>query len=204
MDAHEAMTTSMRSAKEIEDRLQRLRAYETEANPDTRYLVTATIETLEWVLAGSNGHHPEVAAASVSVVGGDGEADAAQMGPAEDGVRGRVSVLYPMDGSLLPARAWYATALQRDPQVDESDYVEFQLGPSEVCLLQESDEHAITGVVPLFEVEDAEAYLRHLLKHEARLVRRVRTDDSQVALYILQNPFGHFFGIVEREARPVT
>ena len=188
----------MRSTKEIEDRLQRLRAYKTEANPDTRYLVTATIETLEWVLAGSNGHHPERAAAIASEVV-DAAADAAQMGPAEEGVRGRVSVLYPMDGSLLPARAWYAAALQRDPQVDESDYVEFQLGPSEVCLLQESDEHAITGVVPLFEVEDAEDYLRHLLKHEARLVRRVRTADSQVALYILQNPFGHFFGIVERD-----
>lgn len=184
----------MRSATEIQNRLQRLRIYAEEANPDTRYLVAASIEVLEWVLAGSNGHHPEPPAAAVS-----SEADAAQMGPVEDGVRGRVSVLYPMKDSLLPARAWYATALQRDPRVDESDYVEFHLGPSEVCLLQESGEHAITGVVPLFEVEDAEAYLRHLLKHEARLIRRVRTADSQVALYILENPFGHVFGIVERD-----
>ncbi len=180
----------MRSAQEIADRLERLRAYEAEADPETRHLVTAATEALAWVLSG-----PGAAASQ--------EAPPTSTAPADTGasaVSGRVSVLYPMDGSLLPARAWYAAAFGQDPRVDEADYVEFQLGASEVCLLQQADEHTITGVVPLFEVHDAEAYLRHLLRHEARLVRRVRTADDRVALYILQNPFGHLFGVIERDA----
>ncbi|ARA94837.1 glyoxalase/bleomycin resistance/dioxygenase family protein [Rhodothermaceae bacterium RA] len=185
----------MRSAQEIADRLERLRAYEAEADPETRHLVTAAAEALAWVLSGPGPAASQEASPPSTAPADDGSADTGT-----SAVSGRVSVLYPMDGSLLPARAWYAAAFGQDPRVDEADYVEFQLGASEVCLLQQADEHTITGVVPLFEVHDAEAYLRHLLRHEARLVRRVRTADDRVALYILQNPFGHLFGVIERDA----
>ncbi len=100
---------------------------------------------------------------------------------------------------LARAKAWYISALGRDPYFDEPFYVGFNVGGFELGL--DPDTTGVTfgtgGIEAFWGVENAEAELARLVALGAEVRAPLHDVGDGIRMAAVADPFGNAFGIIE-------
>ena len=102
------------------------------------------------------------------------------------------TVIYPA-ADLDTLKAWYTGLLGKGPYFDEPFYVGFEVGGSELGLVQSDD----TGPTTYWGVEDADAALASLLVAGAEEHSAVRDVGEGIRTATVRDPAGNVVGIIE-------
>lgn len=96
-------------------------------------------------------------------------------------------------------REWYSKVLGFEPYFSEPFYVGFNVGGYELGLLPDSEFGATGagGATPFWGVTDAEAALKTLLDHGAKLQTEAKDVGGGIKVGSVIDPFGNVIGIIE-------
>ena len=113
-------------------------------------------------------------------------------------VQGLATVIYHVS-DVDRAKAWYATAFEQQPYVDEPFYVGFNIAGYELGLDPDPNSASGTGAsaIAYWGVADAEAALARLVELGATDRLGVQDVGDGIRMASVIDPFGNVFGIIE-------
>ncbi len=115
----------------------------------------------------------------------------------------RTAQLHVKPHNLADVRDWYARALGVAPYFDEPFYVGFNLGGYEFGLVPDASAADTPGSTYVYwGVADLAAALSTFLQNGARDLTGMEDVGGGVRKAIIQDPFGHRFGLIENPHFP--
>ncbi len=113
-------------------------------------------------------------------------------------VKGLATVIYHVP-DLDRAKAWYATAFQRQPYFDEPFYVGFNIAGYELGLDPDRarGRSGPGGSVAYWRVAHIETTIDHFLSAGASLVASVQDVGGGIKVASVADPFGNVIGLIE-------
>ena len=108
------------------------------------------------------------------------------------------SVVY-FVADLAAARAWYAAAFEVQPYFDETFYVGFRVGDSELGLDPDLDagEPGPGGQVAYWGVADLDAAVARILALGSEIIEPIRAVGGGIRLAVLADPCGNAVGLIQ-------
>jgi predicted enzyme related to lactoylglutathione lyase len=113
-------------------------------------------------------------------------------------LKGLGTVIYHVP-DLPRAKAWYASAFQKEPYFDEPFYVGFSIAGYELGLDPDpaTGKHGPGGTVAYWRVEEIEAAVRHFAASGATILAPVQDVGDGIRVATVGDPFGNSIGLLE-------
>jgi predicted enzyme related to lactoylglutathione lyase len=111
-------------------------------------------------------------------------------------VKGLGTVIYPVT-DLNRAKAWYATAFQRQAYFDQPFYVGFNIAGYELGLDPNQTVTGAGGGVAYWRVAEIEKAVQHFIAAGATSVAPIQDVGDGIKVATVADPFGNAIGLIE-------